>query len=204
VTRLVLVVLVGAAPALCACRTDQTIVPPDPHLERMLDQQKSLPYADEPALPGGMEMQKPPDGTLPVDAPLGDPLVLDGWAKDRWADRIPVPVDRAAIEEGRRHFGTFCAPCHGELGDGHSAVAVHMSLRPPQDLLSDTVRAYPPGRVYRTVREGYGLMPSYRVQLGVRETWSVVAYVEALQLAGGARVAELPPDVQDELAKEVP
>jgi hypothetical protein len=47
-------------------------------------------------------------------------------------------------------------------------------------------------------------MPSYRVQLGVNETWGVVAYVEALQLAGGARVADLPPDVRAELVKAAP
>ena len=30
--------------ALVACRTDQTLVAPDPHLERMLRQEKRLPY----------------------------------------------------------------------------------------------------------------------------------------------------------------
>jgi hypothetical protein len=45
-------------------------------------------------------------------------------------------------------------------------------------------------------------MPSYAVQLSVEDSWGVVAYVRALQLARGARMAELPPDVRAELVKE--
>jgi len=47
-------------------------------------------------------------------------------------------------------------------------------------------------------------MPSYRVQLSIEDTWGVVAYVRALQLARGARVTDLPADVRAELAKEAP
>ena len=66
------------------------------------------------------------------------------------------------------------------------------------------MRSYPAGRLFQTIRKGYGLMPSYRVELTVRDTWGVVAYVRALQLARGARVADLPADVRAELAKEAP
>lgn len=149
-------------------------------------------------------MQRPPDGTLPVNAPLGEPIVLTGFDGDRWADRVPVPVDEASIERGRTHFQAFCAPCHGELGDGVSAVAVHMALRKPRNLLEADVRAYPPGRIFRAVREGYGLMPSYRVQLGIDDAWGVVAYVRALQMAAGTPVADLPADVRARLEKEAP
>ncbi|HEX3343454.1 MAG TPA: cytochrome c, partial [Polyangiaceae bacterium] len=167
-------------------------------------QEKRLPYQADPALPGGAVMQRPPEGTLPTDAPLGEPLFLAGVAGDRWADRIPMPVDRGVLEAGRRHFDTFCAACHGVLGDGDSVVARRMALRKPRDLVADDVRAYPPGRIFQAVRQGYGLMPSYRVQLGVEDTWGVVAYVRALQLARGARVAEIPDDVKAALAKEAP
>ena len=47
-------------------------------------------------------------------------------------------------------------------------------------------------------------MPSYAVQLGVNDAWAVVAYVRALQLARHARVADLPPELRDELAREAP
>jgi mono/diheme cytochrome c family protein len=200
--RLVLVLLLPLA--MLACRTEQTLVTPDPHLERMLVQQKVLAYQDAPQLPRGMAMQQPPDGTLPVDAPLADPLVVTGVANDRWAERIPVRVDRPMIEQGRRNFETYCAACHGVLGDGDSVVASKMTLRRPQNLLGTAARDYPAGRIFQAVRVGYGLMPSYAVQLDVRDAWGVVAYVRALQRARGVRVVRLPADVRAQLEKEAP
>jgi mono/diheme cytochrome c family protein len=230
--------------ALSACRTEDTLVMPDPHLERMLEQRKIMPYRDDPSLPGGMTMQLPPEGTLPADAPSSafaraagrdadfaraaardadfaraaardadfaraaardaDPLRIKGVWGGIWAERIPIPVDRAMVETGRRRFETFCATCHGMDGSGVSAVAEKMALRKPENLLVERVRQYPPGRVFATIREGYGLMPSYAALLTVDESWSVTAYLSALQLARGTPAAALPDKVRAELAKEAP
>jgi mono/diheme cytochrome c family protein len=188
---------------LVACRTDQTIVTPDPHLERMLRQEKRLPYDRDPALPEGMTMLKPPGETLTVDAPI-DPRVDEGVADGHWVGEIPVVLDRSAIEDGQRAFDVFCAACHGELGDGDSVVAFKMNLVRPRDLQSEAARAYPAGRIFEAIRQGYGMMPSYRVQLGVERTWRVVAYVRALQLARGVPAADLPPEMRAQLAQEAP
>lgn len=196
--------LLLAATLLVACRTDQTLVTPDPHLNRMLDQPKRLAYQNDPILPRGMAMQQPPDGTMPVTAPQGEPVVLTGVAGDRWAERIPIPVDRPLVEKGRAAFDKYCAACHGDLGDARSVVAEKMALRKPRNLLDAEVRGYPPGRIYQAIRQGYGLMPPYSVQLGVTESWAVVAYVRALQRARGVRVSDLPPDVRAQLEREAP
>jgi mono/diheme cytochrome c family protein len=190
--------------ALAACRTEETLVTPDPHLERMLDQPKRTAYASAPDMRHGMVMQRPPEGTMTVDAIAGQPLVTTGVAGGRWASRIPVPVDRALVETGRDRFDTFCAACHGVLGDGDSVVAERMTLRRPRNLLDDDARAYPPGRVFQAIRSGYGLMPSYAVQLSVRESWGVVAYVRALQVARASRASDLPADVRADLMREAP
>lgn len=201
-SRLAILAILGAL--LAACRTDQTIVTPDPHLERMLKQEKRMAYDEDPLMPKGMAMQQPPSGTMPVDAIAGNPLLTTGIANDRYAARIPMPVDRALVEDGRHHFETFCAACHGILGDGNSVVADKMALRKPPSLHEARIVAYPPGQIFATIRQGYGLMPSYSVQLSVQDTWGVVAYVRALQLARAAKVSELPPDVRARLAKEAP
>lgn len=197
-------VAVAIAGALSGCRTDQTIVTPDPHLERMLRQEKRMAYEADPLLPGGLSMQQPPDGTIPADAVVGDVARSTGVAGGRWVARIPLRLSREDLDAGRRSFDTFCAPCHGILGDGESVVAEKMDLRKPRDLVAPPVTGYAPGRVFQTVREGYGLMPSYSVPLSVDDTWRVVGYLEALQLAGGASVADLPADLRDRLAKEAP
>ena len=194
----------AAAWLLLACRTEQTLVEPDPHLERMLTQQKRLAYQEDPLLLRGMVMQDPPAGTMPVDAIVGDPMLSFGVVAGRWAERIPLPLDRPMLERGHNRFDTFCAPCHGILGDGVSVVSTKMGLRKPENLHEDRLRAYPPGRIFQTIRGGYGLMPSYQVQLSVPDTWAVVAYMRALQLARGAVVADLPPPVRDRLAQEAP
>jgi mono/diheme cytochrome c family protein len=207
-----------AAALLAGCRTDQTIVTPDPHLERMLDQPKTRAYDPAPLLPGDTAMQTPPDGVMPfapessataASVSLGSLTStaamtgIQGGPGGTFVDRIPIPVDRALLATGRARFDVFCAACHGMAGDGVSAVAEQMSLRKPADLNHDA-RNFPDGRIFQIVRGGWGLMPSYDVQLTVEETWAVVAYVRALQLARRANVRDLPPDVRAELTKEAP
>jgi len=47
-------------------------------------------------------------------------------------------------------------------------------------------------------------LPSYAVELSERESWGVVAYVRALQIARGTLAARLPADARAELARESP
>jgi mono/diheme cytochrome c family protein len=203
---------VALALVVAGCRTEQTIVAPDPHLERMIDQPKAMPYGEAPLLPEGMTMQQPPDGTLSVDAVaasevttgLTDHAPSGGGSGVAYATRVPIPVDRALLETGRTRFETICAACHGILGDGTSVVATHMALRKPPSLLVPPASTDAVGEQFQTVVHGYGLMPSYRVQLSDREAWAVVAYLQALRLARRARVSDLPPDVRERLALEAP
>ncbi|HEX3771047.1 MAG TPA: cytochrome c, partial [Polyangiaceae bacterium] len=171
---------------------------------RMLDQPKAMPYASQPLLPDQAAMQRPPEGTLPADTDRRGPAVVTGIAEGKFVDRIPVPVDRAMLETGRARFETFCAPCHGVLGDGVSSVARVMALRKPVNLHVPPASTDVVGEQFHTVRHGYGLMPSYAVQLSVDDTWAVVAYLEALRVARHAVVADLPPDIRAYLAKELP
>jgi mono/diheme cytochrome c family protein len=189
---------------LAGCRTEQTIVAPDPHLERMIDQPKAMPYGASPVLPHGMTMQPPPEGTLPVDATPASTLVDTGAVGGVYATRVPIHVDRALLETGRARFEVLCAACHGILGDGVSVVAAHMALRRPPSLLLPPASTDPVGEVFHTILHGYGLMPSYGAQLSDRDAWAVVAYLEALRLAQHARVSDLPPDVRERLAQEAP
>ena len=203
---------VALALALAGCRTEQTLVAPDPHLERMLDQPKTRAYDTAPLLPGETAMQTPPDGVMPFrETPPDPPVVRTGVdrAQDEYAEvdgtaRIPIPVDHALLQTGRERFDVFCAACHGVLGDGASPVAEMMNLRKPPNLITMTGEDTLPGTTFRAVRQGFGMMPSYAVQLSLHDTWAVVAYVEALRLSRSARVGDLPPDIRQQLAKEAP
>ncbi len=163
----------------------------DPH--GMLRQPRPRPYAASPVFTDGRSMRTPPAGTVPRGADPWAPAALTGLDGGEPLDAIPVRVTEAMLRRGRHDFQIWCAACHGTLGDGRSVVAEKMSLRPPPSLLEGEL---PPGRTYRAIALGYGLMASYAEELSVPERWGVVAYVEALRRSGQARAADLPDDVR--------
>jgi mono/diheme cytochrome c family protein len=61
-----------------------------------------------------------------------------------------------------------------------------------------------PGGFYVTIKNGFGLMPSYQNELSIHDRWAVVAYIQALTLSQRARIDSLPPDVKGELQRIAP
>jgi mono/diheme cytochrome c family protein len=185
-----LLVLPLAAVALAGC----------PRLDPMQRQQKVKPYQASPYYADGLRMRTPPEGTVPYGKLL--PVeVMTGLGPDGKPVAImPLPVDAKLLARGRARFDVLCAVCHGVLGDGESQVAINMSLRRPPSL--HQFRDVTDGFVYRVISEGFGLMPSYAVELGVEDRWAVVAYVRALQLSQYATLEQVPPDARRRLEEE--
>lgn len=196
--------LIVALVATTGCRRQQSFVEPEPGLERMLEQPRVDPFEGSTFYHDGMAMRPSPRGALPVERHIGDPLITFGVNGGVYAGRVPIPVDRRLLDEGRERFEILCAACHGMAGNGDSVVASNMELRKPPSLHEDRIRAFPPGRLYSVIRVGYGLMPSYAAQLCVEERWAVVVYVQALQLSHRAQVAALPEDVRATIHREAP
>jgi mono/diheme cytochrome c family protein len=167
---------------------------PDPSWSRMLTQPRVDPFDPSPVFADGKAMRRPPRGTIPHDA--HDP---------GRATSPPPPVTRELVLLGRSRFETFCAACHGVLGDGRSVVAEKMMLRPPPSLATDPrVLARDEASIEAVIETGFGLMPSYADALSPRERWAVAAYVKALQRRAATPARELPPDLRAALAKEGP
>jgi mono/diheme cytochrome c family protein len=168
----------------------------DVDLERMIDQPRRSTYEACDACPDGTVMMAPPAGTVPrhpAVTPAGGRRPDGGFV-----ETIPIRVDRAVMARGRGRFDIFCAACHGRLGDGLSQVAENMTLRLPPSLVEAPYADYPPGRIHAAITDGFGLMPSYAAELSDSDRWAVVAYIEALQLARRAPLAELPANVREE------
>lgn len=179
---------------LAACRER---VLPEPDFERMVRQEKCLLWDACEPFGDGRTARHPPEGTVSRDRVTGRPEYTEGVADGRYLTEIPIPLTTAFVQRGRQRFETFCAPCHGILGDGRSRVATKMTLRPPPSLVGAEARAFPPGRVYQVITHGYGLMPRYADELPiVEDRWAVVAYVEALQASRGVDVRALPPELR--------
>jgi mono/diheme cytochrome c family protein len=160
--------------------------------ERMIQQKKYLPFRESSFFADQRTMQRPPAGTVSRTRIIDNPLLTTGMLDSVPAAAIPVRVTPEFVALGRRRFEVYCGACHGMLGDGQSAVSRQMQLKPPPSFHTDSMRAFPPGRFFRIIAEGYGLMPSYADKIPVVERWAVVAYVQALQLSQYAPTRPLP------------
>jgi len=197
--RKFLIALIAVALLLTACGRKADYI----DWQRMEQQAKGVPYRDTSYFSDGRVLQLPPDETVSREDTLGEPQLTEGVVGAKYADRIPFRVTAEIIERGRERFNITCAACHGLAGDGESEVAKQMTLRKPPSLVEPLIRAYPPGRIFRVITFGYGLMPSYRSHLSVPDRWAVIAYVRALQLASGTKLVDLPAPVRDEAQKHL-
>jgi mono/diheme cytochrome c family protein len=171
-----------------------------PRLDPMQRQQKYKAYQASEATADGLAMRAPPAGTVPYQASV-DPVVTLGVGPDGLPVRdVPIPVTAALLARGRARFDVTCAVCHGVLGDGESQVALNMSLRRPPSL--HAYRDVADGYIFRVASNGFGLMPSYALELSAEDRWAVVAYVRALQLSQHASLEQVPPDARERLERE--
>jgi hypothetical protein len=170
----------------------------------MIEQRYAEPYEASPYFANGRVLQHPPAGTIARDQIVGAPLLTEGMENNIYAERIPIPLSRAMLDKGRANYEIFCATCHGMLGDGQSIPADFMTFRRPPSLVDPPIRDYPPGRTYRAIAQGYGLMPSYAWLLGMEERWAVAGYLKALTLSQRAELDALPPPVRQEAEQALP
>jgi mono/diheme cytochrome c family protein len=110
--------------------------------------------------------------------------ILEG-VPDAYADlRNPLPRTRATIERGAGVYARSCAQCHGDtgLGDGSAGRAL---AHPPANLawLSRMPTSLWDPFMYWTIAEGGALlhtaMPSFKASLSERDSWAVIAYIQA-------------------------
>jgi mono/diheme cytochrome c family protein len=144
---------------------------------RMTNQPRCEPGDSRPWLADRRCDQRAPDGTI-------------AWNANSAAE--PIPRTRDAIVRGRDRFTRICAACHGALGDGRSAIAQDMLLRPPPSLLVPPVSTYPDQRIFDVITHGYGLMPAYTYQLSPADRWAVIYFVRVLERSQGFPLAQLP------------
>jgi hypothetical protein len=195
----------AAITTLTGCDNRDAFRAPEPGLERMLLQPRAVPYGASSAFPDGRVMREPPVGTVPRSPPaLGQPIVQTGRDGVEYVRRIPIPVTRASLAQGREAFDRVCATCHGILGDGNSVVAQKMELRRPPSLHEPRIAALPAGKAFEVASLGYGFMPGFAATLDIYERWAVVGYLEALRTSQAVEVAHLPEELRAELAREAP
>lgn len=119
---------------------------------------------------------------------------------------FPFAISRADLDRGQQGFNSFCAPCHGQTGEGNGMV-VQRGYRQAPSFHLDRLRTMPVGYFYDVMTNGFGVMPDYRAQIAVEDRWKIVAYIRALQLSRQVTTASVPADVLKQLqsgARTVP
>jgi mono/diheme cytochrome c family protein len=119
--------------------------------------------------------------------------------------RIPITLDREAINRGEERFNVYCSLCHGRAGDGKGMIALRGFRRDQMPSFhQDRLRTAPPGYFFDVMTAGLGTMPSYAGSISAEDRWKIVAYIRALQMSQGARVSDLPPELQQKLNNPQP
>ncbi|WP_299820571.1 cytochrome c [uncultured Jannaschia sp.] len=147
--------------ALAACRDD------------MGEQNKDVAYDPSGVWSDGASTRPRVAGTVTRDAPLRVIALAE-----------PPEVTPALLARGRERFEIFCAPCHGFDGTGDGRVVQRGFPRPPS-YLSERLRAAPAAHFLSIIADGFGVMYPYGDRVEPADRWAIVAYIRALQLAGG-------------------
>jgi len=143
---------------------------------------------------------QPKFGPLKPSSLFGDdrsarPVPAGTIARD--ADIAPentgeVPLTRALLERGRERFNIYCAPCHGETGDGKGMVVLRGFRHGPPSFHIDRLRASSPRHFVDVISNGFGAMQSYAAEISPKDRWAIAGYIQALQLSQNATAGTLP------------
>jgi hypothetical protein len=120
-----------------------------------------------------------------------DSYLYTGKVGNNPGDYMPFPVSEDVLARGRERFNIYCAPCHSRLGDGNGMI-VQRGYRAPPSYHTERLRKAPLGYFFDVITNGFGAMPDYASQIPVRDRWTIVAYIRALQLSQDATLSDVP------------
>ncbi len=115
---------------------------------------------------------------------------------------MPFPVTREVLLRGQERFNIYCSPCHGRLGNAQGMIP-QRGYKPPTSYHIERLRTAPVGYFFNVMTEGYGVMPTYAPQIPVADRWAIAAWIRVLQYSQNAKLAELPPAVQQRVQEDL-
>lgn len=131
------------------------------------------------------------DGTVSRGNERADTYFYTGKAGSEDGAFMPFPVTAEVMQRGQQRFNIYCAPCHGETGDGNGMIVQRGFKRPPS-YHNERLRKAPIGYFFDVMTNGFGVMLDYSQQIKPADRWAIAAYIRALQLSQGATRADVP------------
>jgi mono/diheme cytochrome c family protein len=179
-----------------------------PDMKRQL---KLRPQTPNGFFPDGLSSHLPPLGTIPQSGPklvagrevypFEDDPVNTGRVpgKTNFVELTPVPVSAVLMARGQQRYNIYCAPCHGQTGDGNGITKKIGAMAVVANLHDKRIVELADGEIFNTVSHGKNNMQGYAPQIPVEDRWAIIAYVRALQLSRLGSVDDLAPDLRAKL-----
>ncbi len=165
------------------------------HLNPNMDrQQKYRPQAESNYFEDGATMRPIVEGTVARGELKDDTRFYFGKdSKGNFIKGFPkqIELNMELLNRGQERFNIFCSPCHGRIGNGRGIV-VERGMLPPPSFHTDSIRAYPNGRVFDVITNGIRNMQPYKYQVPVKDRWAIIAYLRALQRSQNATIQDVP------------
>jgi mono/diheme cytochrome c family protein len=164
----------------------------------MHDQPRYEPFEATQFFTDGRSVRPQVEGTIARGELRLDEHLYTGLIQGRPAETFPFALDRNDMERGRERYEIYCAPCHGELGDGLGMVVKRGFPRPPS-FHDPRIVSMPPGYYVDVITRGLGRMLPYADRVKPEDRWRIAAYVRALQKARSATIDDVPPQLRVQL-----
>ncbi|MGA3121489.1 MAG: cytochrome c [Polyangiaceae bacterium] len=187
--------------SLAGCREQVGSDPPVLLERNMYDTERYNPESYSQFFLDHRTMRPPVAGTIARDRYEDDSAISSGLVENQDAYVMTVPpavVQRSGgmeklVARGQDRFTIYCAPCHGQTGDGKGMVvckrqsvtdACQSRGFPPLPSYEDArLRQMPDGQLFATITHGVRTMPAYGAQIPTTDRWAIVSYVRALQMS---------------------
>jgi len=197
-------------------RGDTSRKPPIYIFPDMKRQLKLRPQTANSFFANGLSSQLQPPGTIAQSKPMnvggqeiysfedvpvntGRPAGAGGTTN--FVDTNPMPITAGLLARGQQRFTIYCAPCHGQQGDGKGITQKIGAMAVVGNLHDKRMVEMPDGEIFNTISNGKNLMGAYGPQIPVEDRWAIIAYLRALQLSRLGSVDDLSPEVRANLKK---
>jgi mono/diheme cytochrome c family protein len=113
-------------------------------------------------------------------------------------------VDVRLIARGKEIYGTRCAVCHGDAGDGKGPAGLALPLKPPDlrdpKMIGEMAGNYwfwriSEGGVVEPFKWMGSAMPAWKSELSVEDRWAVIAFQHTFSGHEGPHVASEHPEM---------
>jgi len=96
------------------------------------------------------------------------------------ARKNPIKFTVVSVDRGKKIYGTQCALCHGDKGDGKGGLATDMKLTLPDFTNPDTLKDRSDGELFAIIGGWKDPMPAQAGRLTDTHRWNLVNYLRAV------------------------